>query len=194
MSSPGNQAGNEGEEELHRAKVIQVHGPRKVVEAVERVEDGAANRFAGVADDKVYARGETQQLLDQCLNGLSIRQIAGKNVGAAAPGFDLLFHFEQLVGGAGHKDQTGFRAGEGLRQAFADAEACSGDKDGLAGQALLEFGATEPKEGKKEQLHFMELLKEETRRFRIFQVGQQSGTAAITSARKKLTCSRSRQT
>src|SRR5262249_13559801 len=168
VALPGNQGRDERQQELNRAKVVQVHRPREIVQAVERIEDRAPDRLAGVADHKIDSVGELKQLSQQRLNRRGIRQIAGKNVSATTLGFDLLFHFEQFVGGACHQEQVGFRLGETHRQTFANAEACSSDEDGLAGQTLLEFGATEPEEREKQPLHFPDRLEEESRRLRPF--------------------------
>ena len=119
MALPRDQSGDQRERKLHGAEVIQILGPRIIVQAVERVENGTPDGFAGVVDDNTDSTRQLKQLLHQGLNFVEMGQIAGQDVGSTALGFDSLFHFLQFIGGAHHQEQMGFRFGQTLHQAPA---------------------------------------------------------------------------
>lgn len=121
---------DEREEQLHVSEVVELDGAGEIVEAVERVEDGAADRFAGIGDDDVDAVGA--QLFDQRRNLLALTEIAGQANRLAAECFHLLAHGFQLVGGARHEDQPCARARQSIAELLADAVARPRDEDGFA--------------------------------------------------------------
>src|SRR5262249_57801762 len=90
---------------------------------------------------------------------------------------------EQVVGGACHQEEVGCGLGETQRDTFADAEARPGDEYGLAGQTLLEFGATEPEEGEKQPLHFPNPAEGRIERNRLLWPTK-SGLSAVPCGRK----------
>ncbi|MGF7151149.1 hypothetical protein FHS96_004812 [Sphingomonas zeicaulis] len=133
MPAPPPQCRNKCEDEPHRSKIIHRDRTGHVVETIERIEQGSADRLAGVADQDVDPAG--CKVARQCLDHRSVDQIRGDRGGAPPRRLDLGNKRSKRVLRSGNQDHIRTGGAEAQRDGATDAEACAGDHDALAGNA-----------------------------------------------------------
>ena len=114
----------------HRADVVELHGALVVVDAVQRLEDGAADRVGGVVDQGVHPRMLMQDSVQAGGDAVRVGQVGGVDPGPAAFAVDVVLHPFQFLFPARHQAQSGAARGQLFGRFLADAAGGTGEHDG----------------------------------------------------------------
>ena len=119
--------------DLERTEIVELHRPLEIVEAVERILDGPADRTAGIVDQDIDAPVLGEQALHDRFGGRHVGQVGDVGVQPVAGGLELAHGFRQLLAVVGDGHHLRPRLGELERRRLADARRGAGDQDDLAG-------------------------------------------------------------
>ncbi|BDB42961.1 hypothetical protein IWGMT90018_34070 [Mycobacterium kiyosense] len=106
---------------LHRAQIVELHGPLVVVNAVVGQRQRPPDRAARVVDQDVDAAQVLEYLVGHGGDGVHVREVARVHVRDAAIGADVVGDLLQVFQRAGNQHHGAARLGDLVRDCLADA-------------------------------------------------------------------------
>ena len=130
--------GQQADDQLDRAEVVELHRAFEVVEAVVAERDRAPDRAPGVVDEHVDVAVVGEHPLEQPVDRLDVGDVGRVHVGGAARGDDLRAHLLELLDVAGHEQRHAAGGGDLQGGRAPDARGGAGDQHVLAVERLLQ--------------------------------------------------------